>query len=166
MDQYGTYRVVFWFCRLVFGHFEIQELSPVNWHFQRIPGILAAITYKWNFGIISTESGDKFPVHKHRSAVHIHVATSWFASRHGEIAHIIANCSNWFLCHFSAVSKLIELIFSVLDTGHSIWSVSKIWFYFKTTFIFKTSENQTTKLEKYSVVGFLLHSKLMSSYNA
>ena len=53
--------------------------------------------------------------------------------------------------NFLALIKPIELIFSVLDSGHSIWSVSKIWFYFKTTFIFKTSENQTTKLEKYSV---------------
>ena len=77
------------------------------------------MTYKRNFGIISTESGDKFPVYKHRSAVHLHVTTSWFASRRNRAD--FRKLLQLIFCHFSAVSRPIELIFSVLDTDHIIW---------------------------------------------
>ena len=98
----GYYRPVFLFCHLVFGHFEIQVLSPVNWNFQGISGILAAITYKRHFWIISTESGDNFPVHKHRNAVHLHVVACVASRQNRELLKLIfvifqlsVNLSSW-----------------------------------------------------------------------
>jgi len=42
--------------------------------------------------------------------------------------------------------------------------VSKIWFYFKTTFIFKTSENQTTNLKNWTI-GTSMHEELLRTHS-
>ena len=72
MMGFWSYGVFIWLCRLFFWNFETHELSPINRYFQKISEILVTIKCKSNFEIISTESRDKFPVHKHRSAEHLH----------------------------------------------------------------------------------------------